>query len=122
MSAFCILDTPNKGLNEWKNAIKSIITKEHFYKLENVIILLRISSHDIDRMFQIFAKHVQLLKYQFKRFIIGLCVDDVHYHVLEWNQNIDAKCLDHFKQLCYQKQKQPEMKEKYQLLMNEWSA
>ena len=71
-------DMDDETLLQWQNIIESILKKEHFYKLENVIILLGISSlemHDTDWIFKMLQKNVKLLKYQFKQFIIGIIND-----------------------------------------------
>ena len=100
--------------------------KEHFYKLENVIILLDSPSLETgcNRFVKILQKNVQVLKYQFKQFIIGI-KDHLraHCYVLEWNKNIDTKYLHGLNALCneicgkQEIQKQMHMQEKYSFLL-----
>ena len=122
------IDMDNHTLTQWQNVIESILKKEHFYQLENVIILLRIPSLDMDCnwILKMLKQNVQLLKYQFKQFIIGWTVDHVKCYVLEWNKDVDTKYLDEFKALCYQndtkQEAQQQMKQKYSLLMRKWST
>ena len=121
----------DQDLTQWQNTIELTLKKEHFHKLENVIILLNILNGDIDAIFKMLKENVQLLKYQFKQCTIGLNVDYIneyfyHAHVLEWNKNIDKNYLDQFKELCYQKNEQQEiqdqMNKKFRLLKKKWSS
>ena len=118
--------TDNQSLNKWQNVIESIVKKEHFYKLENFIILLNVEKKHIDWVFKMLKKNVQLLKYQFKQFIIGLHVADSHYHVLEWNTQIDKKYLAHLESLWKRNNEKQEirnqMQDKYWLLVDKWSG
>ena len=50
----------DQTLNEWQNVIDSIIKKERFYKLENVIISLCIAN-DTDWIFTILTKNIHEL-------------------------------------------------------------
>ena len=113
-------------LTQWQNVIESTITKEYFYKLENAIILLDVAIDDIDWIFKILKRNLQLLKYQFKQFVIGWNIDWSHFHVLEWNKEIDEKYLDQLKAVCKENNESQEtrrqMKEKYLLLRDEWST
>ena len=119
----------NQKLTQWQDVIESILKKERFYKLENVIFVFCISSHDIDWIVEMLKKNVQLLKYQFKQFIIGLLwyANSMHsYHAFEWNKSIDTNYLDHLKALCKQSHQEPDiqdqMQQKYSLLWEKWSS
>ena len=118
--------TDNQTLNKWQNVIESIVKKEHFYKLQNFSILLDVENQHIDWIFKILKKNVQLLKYQFKQFIIGLNIEHSHYHVLEWNTQIDKKylaCLESLWKRNNEKQEiRNQMQDKYWLLIDQWSA
>ena len=108
-----------------KKAIELILTKEHFHKLENVIILLTSSNKSIDWVFKMLKKNVQLLKYQFKQCTIGLNVRHFGWcHILEWNKEIDKRHLDKLQAVCHQnnaKQEiQDQIKEKYRKLKREY--
>ena len=116
----------DENLTQWENVIEiSIIKKEYFYKLENVIIVLEIAHYHTDWIWKMLKKNVQLLKYQFKQFIIGWNVHDRHYNVLEWNKQIDTKYLGQLKALYKQNNEQQgiqkQIEEKYLLLIDEWS-
>ena len=115
----------NRTLNQWQNAIESIVKKEYFYNLEKVIILLTIARNDIDWIFTMLKANISLLKYQFKKFTIGLDIYS-HYHVLEWNKEIDETYLNQLQALCKQNNKKQEIqdqtKQKYCKLIDEWSS
>ena len=123
-----LTDMDDENLNQWHNAIESIVKKKYFYKLENAIILLSVPSNGVDAIFKMFEKNVQLLNYQFEKLIIGLYVDYSHCHVFEWNKEIDKQYLDKMKSLCKQKnpyedkEVQNQMREKFSSLNDEWSA
>ena len=116
------IEHDHDSLTQWQNAIESIIKKEDFYKLENVIILLRTENDNITWILEMLTKNVQLLKYQFKKFIIGWNIEDVHCHVLEWNKEIDKKYLHQLKEKLkstswYNQDIQKQMEQKY----SEWN-
>ena len=124
-----LTDMTNQQLNQCKNVIESILKKENLYTLQNVVILLHISRNDLDLIFKMLKTNIQLLKHQFKQLIVGLRwrihdLDDWHYIVLEWNQQIDNKYLDQLKALGQQNNEeleqeiQHQMKEKYFSLLN----
>ena len=80
----------------------------------------------IDWIFKILQQNVQLLKYQFKRFIIGWNVNDSQHYVLKWNKEINTKYLDklkaRFNRNHTKRKTQIQRKDKYQRLTQQWSS
>ena len=87
--------------SDWIQGFKNIFTKNHFYNLNNVNILLETEMINIQTFFDILKENLSVLKYQFKQLNIGLRVYDALsvvdgkevYYVFEWNANINDNIL-----------------------------
>ena len=101
--------------DHWTKIISNLLTKKYYFNLNNLNILLRISSARfntelINWIFEILKQNQQLLKHQFNQLNIGFRIADPFldetFYVLKWNPKIDDKVLNHLQQQCNQDCKQ----------------
>ena len=91
--------------------LESVLDKKYFYKLEDVNILACIDMNEstMNDFFGILTKRIDVLKYQFKQLIIGLCCsceswenndEQLYYFTFKWNNKIDEKFLQQIQDNC----------------------
>ena len=110
----------NVKISKWMKVIEKILCKQHYHKLKNVNILIKMSDQDIEQVFNLLKANISILKCQFNQLNIGLKMNGVvthwpNYCTIEWNQQIDEKFLD---------KKQQEMdgdEIKCQQWLNQWT-
>ena len=107
----------------WIEAINTILTKEYFYHLENVNLLLYLCNDNIEPFLNLLKKHCKLLKNQFKQ--LNICVkcevnylSSLNYYTFSWDSTIGEKYLD--KKAKDIIQEKDDLTQENQLKYNQW--
>ena len=126
----------------WTKVISNLLTKKHYFNLDNVNILLQFAGMYakegmVNWIFEILKANMKILKNQFKQLNIGIHIVDTfreefeRYCVLKWHCTIDDKFLIDYQQQCdtlgQDKQFEPSIQgqvnpyqEKYNLVLKQW--
>ena len=83
---------------QWLLAIKNVLTKEYYFNLENVNILIydisKKNCHQAISIFKILQENKSILKHQFKQLNIGFRILKKSCYILKWDDNINDKLLE----------------------------
>ena len=136
----CVL-YQNRDCDIWIKIISNLLTKEYYFNLNNLNILLQLifdgsslNKQLINCIFTLLKENLQLLKHQFNQLNIAFNIirlfSDKRFYVLKWNSKIDEKFLNDFQQQCNEGCKQTlakgeatednMCKEKYNAVLQQW--